>query len=159
MVQSQLLDPYFMVSKILFKISCTFNYHLLIRCIIISIIINVIQFSSVSQSHQTLWPHGLQHASLPCPSWTPGSLIKLISINRWCHPTISSSVIPFSSWLQSFPESGSFQMSQFFASGGQSIGASASVLPMNIQDWFHLGLTCLSSLMSKGLSSISNTTV
>ena len=159
MVQSQLLDPYFMVSKILFKISCTFNYHLLIRCIIISIIINVIQFSSVSQSHQTLWPHGLQHASLPCPSWTPGSLIKLISINRWCHPTISSSVIPFSSWLQSFPESGSFQMSQFFASGGQSIGASASVLPMNIQDWFHLGLTCLSSLLSKGLSSISNTTV
>ena len=159
MVQSQLLDPYFMVSKILFKISCTFNYHLLIRCIIISIIINVIQFSSVSQSHQTLWPHGLQHASLPCPSWTPGSQIKLISINRWCHPTVSSSVIPFSSWLQSFPESGSFQMSQFFASGGQSIGASASVLPMNIQDWFHLGLTCLSSLLSKGLSSISNTTV
>ena len=159
MVQSQLLDPYFMVSKILFKISCTFNYHLLIRCIIISIIINVIQFSSVSQSHQTLWPHGLQHASLPCPSWTPGSLIKLISINRWCHPTVSSSVIPFSSWLQSFPESGSFQMSQFFASGGRSIGASASVLPMNIQDWFHLGLTCLSSLLSKGLSSISNTTV
>ena len=159
MVQSQLLDPYFMVSKILFKISCTFNYHLLIRCIIISIIINVIQFSSVSHSHQTLWPHGLQHASLPCPSWTPGSLIKLISINRWCHPTVSSSVIPFSSWLQSFPESGSFQMSQFFASGGRSIGASASVLPMNIQDWFHLGLTCLSSLLSKGLSSISNTTV
>ena len=159
MVQSQLLDPYFMVSKILFKISCTFNYHLLIRCIIISIIINVIQFSSVSQSHQTLWPHGLQHASLSCPSWTPGSLIKLISINRWCHPTISSSVIPFSSWLQSFPASGSCQMSQFFASGGQSFGASASLLPMNIQDLFHLGLTCLSSLLSKGLSSISNTTV
>ena len=151
-----------MVSKILFKISCTFNYHLLIRCIIISIIINVIQFSSVSQSHQTLWPHGLQHASLPCPSWTPGSLIKLISINRWCHPTVSSSVIPFSSWLQSFPASGSFPVSQFFTSGSQNIGVSASawILPMNIQGWFPIGLTAWISLQSKGPSRVfSNTTV
>ena len=87
------------------------------------------------------------------------SLLKLILINQWCHTTVSSSVIPFSSWLQSFPASGSFQMCQFFASVGQSIGASVSVLPMNIQDWFHLGLTCLSSLLSKGLSRVSNTSL
>ena len=97
---------------------------------------------------------------LPCPSPTPCS--NSCPSSQWCHPTISSSVIPFSSCLQSFPVSGSFQMSQLFASGGQNIGASASasVLPMNIQDWFPLGLTGLISLLSKGLSRVfSNTTV
>ena len=82
----------------------------------------------------SLRPHGLQHARLPCPSPTPGACSNSCPLNRWCHPTISSSVVPFSSCLQSFPASGSFPVSQFFASGGQSIGASASasVLPMNI---------------------------
>ena len=83
------------------------------------------------------WPHGLQHARPPCPSPTPGAYSNACPWSRWCHPTISSSVVPFSSCPQSFPASGSFPVSQFFTSGGQSIGvsASASVLPMNIQDW------------------------
>ena len=121
-----------------------------------------VQFSSVAQSCSTLWPHGLQQARLPCPSPTPGACSNSCLLCWWCHPTISSSVILFSSHLQSFQASGSFQMSQFFASGGQSIGvsASASVLPMNIQDWFPLGWTGLISFQSKGLSRIfSNTTV
>ena len=104
-------------------------------------------------------PHGLQHARAPCPSPTPGVYSNSCPLSGWCHPTISSSVIPFSSCLQSFPASGSFPMSQFFTSGGQSVvvSASASVLPMNIQDWFPLGWI---SLQSKGLSRIfSNTTV
>ena len=94
---------------------------------------------------ESLWPHGLQHARLPCPSATPGAYSNSSPLSWWCHPTISSSVIPFSSHLQSFPASGSFQMSQFFTSGGQSTGvsASASVLPINIQDWFLLGLNGL----------------
>ena len=102
----------------------------------------------------SLWPHGLQHTRLPCPSPTPGAYSNSCPLSRWCHPTISSSVIPFSSRLQSFLASGSFQMSQFFPSGGQSIGvsASASVLLMNIQDWPPLGWTCWTSLLSKGLS-------
>ena len=110
----------------------------------------------------SLQPHGLQHAKPPCPSPIPGVYSSSCPLSRWCHPTISSSVIPFSFCLQSFPASGSFQMSQFFASGGQSIGASASasVLPMNIQDWFLLGWTGWISLQSKGLSRVfSNTTV
>jgi len=88
-------------------------------------------------------PHGLQHARPPCPSPTPRVYSNSCLLSRWCHPTISSSVIPFSSHLQSFPASGSFQMNQFFSSGSQSIGVSAlaSVLPMNIQDWFPLGWT------------------
>ena len=100
----------------------------------------------------SLGPHGLQHARPPCPSPTPGACSNSCPLNQWCHPTISSSVIPFSSCLQSCPASGSFPMSQFFTSGGQNIGvsASASVLPMNIQDWFPLGLTCLISLQFKG---------
>ena len=109
-----------------------------------------------------LGPHGLQHARLPCPSPTPRACSNSCPLSWWCHPTISSSVFPFFSYLQSFPASGSFPVSQFFASGGQSIGASASasVLPMNIQDWFPLGWTGLISLESKGLSSVfSNTTV
>ena len=101
----------------------------------------------------SLWLHRPQHSRLPCSSPYPGACSNSCSLSQWCHPTISSSVIPFSSCLQSFPASGSFPMSQFFASGGQSIGAwaSASVLPMNIQDWFPLGLTNLISLQSKGL--------
>ena len=85
----------------------------------------------------SLWPHGLQHARPPCPSPTPGVYPNSPPLSQWCHPTISSSVIPFSSCLQSFPASGSFPMSQLFVSGGQSVGvsASASVLPMNTQDW------------------------
>ena len=110
----------------------------------------------------SLWPHGLQRARLPCPSPTPGACLNSCPLSSWCHPTISSSVVPFSFCLQSFPASGSFQMSQFFTSGGQSIGvsASASVLKMNIQNWFLLGLTDWMSLQPKGLSRVfSNTTV
>ena len=109
-------------------------------------------FPSVQFSHSvvsdSLQPHGLQHTRPPCPSPTPGAYSNSCPLSRWCHPTISSSVIPFSSRLQSFPASGSFQMSQLFTSGGQSIGVSAStsVLPMNIQDWFPLGWTGLISL-------------
>ena len=91
----------------------------------------------------SLWPHEPQHTRPLCPSPTPGVHPNPCPLSRWCHPTISSSVVPFSSGLWSFPASGSFQRSQFFTSGGQSIGVSvlASVLPMNIQDWFPLGLT------------------
>ena len=104
----------------------------------------------------SLWPHGLQHTRLPCPPPTPGAFSNSCPSSRWCHPTISSSVAPFSSCLQSFPASRSFQMSQFFTSGSQSIGvsASASVLPMNIQEWFPLGWTGWISLLSKGLSRV-----
>ena len=117
---------------------------------------------SAAQSCLTLWLYGPQHARPPCPSPTPGACSNSRPSNRWCHPTISSSVVPFSSHLQSFPASGSSQMSQFFVSCGPSIGASASasVLPMNIQDWFPLGWTGWISLQSKGLSEVfSNTTV
>ena len=110
----------------------------------------------------SLWPHGLQHARLPCPSPTLGACSDSCPLSQWCHPTISSSANPFSSCLQSFPASGSFPVNQFFSSGGQSIGASAlaSVLPMNIQDWFPLGCTGWISLQSKGLSrAFSNNTV
>ena len=115
--------------------------------------ISSVQFS-LSVIYDSLQPHGLQHARLPCPSPTPGACSNLCPSNQWCHLTISSSVIPFSSCLESFPASGSFPMSQFFASSSQSIGASASpsVLPMSIQDWFLLVLTSLISLQSKGLS-------
>ena len=120
------------------------------------------QFTSVTQSCLILWLHGLKHTGLPCPSPTPGSCSNSWPSSWWCHPTISSSVIPFSSCLQSFPASGSFPKSQLFASGGQTIRApaSTSVLPMNIKDWFPLGLTSLVSLHSKRLSRVfSNTTV
>ena len=109
-----------------------------------------------------LWPHRLGRTRLPCPSLSPRVCSNSCPLSRWCYPTISSSVVPFCSCLQSFPASGSFSMSNLFTSGGQSIGASAStsVLPMNIQGWFLLGLTGLISLRSKGLSSIfSSTTV
>ena len=117
---------------------------------------------SCSVVSNSLWPHWLQHARPPCPSPTPGVHPNPCPLNRWCHPIISSSVFPFSSCPQSFPASGSFQMSQLFASGGQSIGvsASASVLPMNTQDWSPLGWTGWISWQSKGLSRVfSNTTV
>ena len=119
------------------------------------------QFSH-SVVSDSLQPHGLQHIRLPCPSPTPGACSNSCPSSWWCHPTISSSVIPFSSCLQSFPASGSFPMSQLLTSGGQSIGVSAStsVLPMNIQHWFPLGWTGWISLQFKGLSRVfSNTTV
>ena len=128
--------------------------------------VTIYLFSSVRFSHSvvsdSLWPHGLQHARLPCPSPTPGACSNSCLLSRWCHSAISSPVVLFSSCLQSFPASRSFPMSQFFISGGQSIGVStyASVLPMNIQDWFPLGWTGWISLQSKGLSRVfSNTTV
>ena len=121
---------------------------------------------SVQFSHSvvlnSLRPHGLQHTRPPCPSPTPGVSSNSCPLSQWCHPTIWSSVVPFSSYLQSFPASASFPMIQFFTSGGQSIrvSASASLLPMNIQNWFPLGWTGWISLQSKGLSRVfSNTTV
>ena len=126
----------------------------------------IIQFSSVQFSHSvvsnSLLPHGLQHARPPCPSPTPRVYSNSCLLSWWCHPTISSSVVPFSSCPQSLPSSGSFQMSQLSTSGGQSIGlsASTSVLPMNTQDWSPLGWTGWISLLSKGLSRVfANTTV
>ena len=122
------------------------------------------QGMEVQFSH-SLRPHGLQHVRFPCPSPTPEAYSNSCLLSRWCHPTISSSVIPFSSCLQFFPASESFPMSWFFAQKNwklQSIGtsASASVLPMNIQGWFPLRFTDLISLLSKGLSRVfSNTTV
>ena len=115
---------------------------------------------SCSVVSDSLWK--VQHARLPCPSLSPRVCSDLCPLNQWCHPTISSSVAPFSSCLQSFAVSESSPGSQLFASGGQSIGtsASASVLPVHIKDWFPLGLTALISLLSKGLSRVfSNTTV
>ena len=112
-------------------------------------------FSSSVMS-DPLQPHGLQHTRLPCPSPSPGVCSNSCPLSQWWHPTILSWVVPFSSCLQSFPASGSFQMSQFFASGGQNIGvsASASVLPMNMQDWSPLECTGWISLLSEGLSSL-----
>ena len=119
------------------------------------------QFSSVAQLCLTLKPHRLQHARPPCPSPTPRACSNSCPLSRCCHPTISSSVVPFSSHLQSFPASGTFPRSQFLPSGGQSIGVSASalVLPMTIQHWFPLGLTGWISLQSRGFSRVFNTTV
>ena len=104
----------------------------------------------------SLQPHGLQNSRLSCPSLSSGVCSNSCPLSRWCHPTISSSVAPFSSCLQSFPASWSFPMSLLFASSGQSTGVSVSpsVLPMNIQGWFPLGLTGLISLQSKGLSRV-----
>ena len=119
-----------------------------------------VQFSR-SVVSDFLWPHGLQHARLPGPLPTPRASLNSCPLSWWCHPTISSPVIPFSSWLQPFPASGSFPMSQFFVSGGQSIGVSAStsVLPMNIQDWFPLGWTGLIFWQSKGFSRVFSNTI
>ena len=128
---------------------------------IFNVITTEVQFSHSVMSN-SLRPHWLQHTRPPCPSPTPGVYSKACPSSQWCHPTISSSVIPFSSCLQSFPASGSFPVSQFFASDDQSIevSASASVLPMNIQDWFPLGWTGWISMWSKGLSRVfHNTTI
>ena len=133
-------------------------YHFL-HCLIPSF--SSVQFSRSVVSN-SLRPHESQHSRPPCPSPTPRIYSNSCPLSRWCHPAISSSVIPFSSCPQSLPESGSFPMSQLFSSGGQSIGisASASVLPMNTQDWSPLGWTGWISLRSKGLSRVfSNTTV
>jgi len=112
-------------------------------------------FFSCKVMSDSLWPHRLQHARLPCPSLFLGVCSSSYPLSQWCHPNISSSVAPFSSCPQSFPESESFPKSWLFVSGGQSIEASASalVLPMNIQDWLPLGLTGLISLLSKRLKS------
>ena len=118
-------------------------------------VLRSVQFS-LSVVPNYLWPNGLQHTRLPCPPLTPGACSNSSPLSPWCHPTISSSVIPFSSHLQSFPASRSFLMSQFFASGAQNTGvsASASVLPMNTQDWSPLGWTGWIFLLSKGLSRV-----
>ena len=123
--------------------------------------IQSLQFSH-SVVSSSLWPHEPGHASPPCPSQTPGVYTNACPLSQWCHPGISSSVVLFSSCPQSLPQIGSFQISQLFTSGGQSIGVSAStsVLPMNIQDWSPLGWTGWISLQSKGLARVlSNTTV
>ena len=128
----------------------------------INILISLsVQFSSVAQSCPTLRPHESQHARPPCPSPTPGVYSDLCLSSWWCHPAISSSVGPFSSCSQSLPASRSFPMSQLFSSGGQSIGvsASASVLPMNTQDWLPLGWTGWISVQSKGLSRVFSNTI
>ena len=143
----------------------SFAYRVLITCIFLEKKKkNFLIFSNVSVNSvvfNSLRPHGLQRARLPCPSPTPGACSNLHSLSWWCNPIISSSLVLFSSCLQSFPASGSFQMSQLFPSGGHSIGVSAStsVLPMNIQDW-SLGWTGWISLQFKGLSRVfSNTTI
>ena len=122
--------------------------------------ISTLLFFSRLLMSNSLWPHELQHTKLPCPSLSPRVCSNPCPLSQWCYPTISSSVIPLSSCPQSFAASGSFQMSQLLASGGQSIGTSASVLAMYIQDWFPLRLTGWISSLSKGLSRVfSNTTV
>ena len=120
-----------------------------------SICLSSVQFS-LSVISNYLWPHGLQHTRPPCPSPTPRVHPNSCPSSQWCHPAISSSVVPFSYCLQSLPTSESFPMNQFFTPGGQNIGvsASASVLPMNIQDWFPLGLISLISLKSRRLKSL-----
>jgi len=144
--------------------STTVGFEQVISSICMTVVSSRIGFSQSSHLvvSNSLQPHGLHHASLPCPSPTPEACSDSCPSSQGCHPTISSSVAPFSSCLQSFPASESFLMSQFFASGGQSIGASASasVLPMKIQNRLPLGLTGLISLQSKELSGVfSNTTV
>ena len=138
--------------------SCWRNVHITnsICCVVCSV-----QFSRSVMS-DSLQTHGMHHARPSCPSPTPEASSNSCPSSRWCHPTISSSIVLFSSCLQSFKATGSFLMSQFFTSVGQSIesSGSASVLPVNTQDWFHLGLTGWISLQSKGLSRVlSNTTV
>ena len=123
------------------------------ECICMCVCVYSVQFSHSVMS-DSLWPHEPQHARPPCPSPTPRVYPNSCPLSRWCHPAISFSLIPFSSCLQSFPASGSFQMSQLFSSGGQSTGVSAStsVPPMNTQDWSPLRWTGWIFLQSKGLS-------
>ena len=155
MIPCHYFDRFFFLSQVFLLSGGLFVF----LCVFASLCSVQFSCSVVSNSFRS---HGLQHARPPCLSPTPGVYSNSCPLSWWCHPAISYSVIPFSSCLQSFPASGSFQMSQLCASGGQSIGvsASASVLPMNIQDWLHLGWTGLISLQSKGLSrDFSNTTV
>ena len=128
-------------------------------CCLLTCCVNLLFSHSVMSN--SLQPHGLQNTRLPCPSSSPGACSSSCPLSQWCHPTISSSVIPFCSHLQSFPASGSFPVSQFFASGGESTGVSpsASVLLMNIQDWFPLGWTGWISLQSKRLSRVFSSTI
>ena len=137
------------------------GFHFWVNALILEPTLATVPVSQFSRSvSDPLRPHGLQPARLPCPLPIPGACSNSCPSSRWCHPSISSSVFPFSSCLQSSPASGSFPKRQFFASGGQSIGASASVFPMNIQNWIALGLTGLMSLQSKWLPRVfSNTTV
>ena len=138
-----------------------FYYHIFTHISHSLAILNLLLFSRSVMSN-SLQPHGLQHARLPCPSPFPGSCSNSCPLGWWCHPTILCCVVPFSFYPQSFPESRSFPMSWLFISDAQSIGvsASASVLTMNTQDWFPLGWTGWISLRSKGLSRVfSNTTV
>ena len=148
-------DIYVYISHIYHMYMIYISYIHIHTYIHIYVYIYKVQFSC-SVVSDSLWPHGLQHARLPCPSPASGAYSNSCPLRQWCHPTISSSVVLFSSCLQSFPASGSFQMSQLFASGGQSIGVSAStsVLSMNIRDWFPLWWTGWISLPSKGLSGI-----
>ena len=136
-----------------YHLTITIVFHIQFDMCLSYLLKNMYQFSSVAQSCPTLWPHELQHARPPCPSPTPGVHPNPRPLSRWCHPTISSSVVPFSSCPQTFPASGSFPMSQLFAQGGQSIGVLAltSVLPMNTQDWAPLGWTGWISLQSKNI--------
>ena len=153
---ARFLSNWSVIYKVLF-----YNFKVLIYHIFKGLY-KAFQFGSVTQSCPTLRLHGLQHARPPCPSPTPRVCSNSCPSSWWCHPIILSSVVPFSSCLQSFPVSGSFPMSWLFASGGQTIGvsASASVLSMNIQDWLLLGWTGWISLQSKGLSRVfCNTTV
>ena len=141
---------------------CYHNFFMKKNYILQNKLVRRVQFSSVAQLCPTLWPHGPQHTRPPCPLPTPRVHSDSCPLSQWCHPTISSSVVPLSSCPQSFPASRSFQMSQLFASGRQNIGVSAStsVLSMNTQDWSPLGRTGWISLQSKGLSRVfSNTTV
>ena len=148
------INSIFQKLKLIFRVLTVWyaGPHYSVKVILISV---SVQFGPSVMSN-SLQPHGLQHTRLPCSSPTPGAYSNSCPSSRWCHPTISSSVVPFSSHLQSFPASGSSPVSQFFTSGGQSIGVSALalVLPMNIQDWFALGLTDLISLQSQGLSRV-----
>ena len=137
------------------------NWYIVVSLLQVQVDILVCIFANYSsvQSLSHVWllqPHGLQHSRFPCPLPTPGAYSNSHPLSWWCHPTISSSFVPFSSCLQSFPASGSFSVSQFFSSGGLSFGvlASASVLPMNIQNWSPLGWTGWISLQSKGLSRV-----
>ena len=141
------------------QIKTTMRYHL--TPLKMAITKSSVQFSPSVVSN-CLWPHELQHTRLPCPSLSPTVCSNSCPLSQWCHPTISSFVVPFSSCPQSFPASRAFQMSQLFASGDRSIGisASTSVLPMNTQEWSPLGWTGWISLQSKELSRVfSNTTV
>ena len=153
------LDPDLTLRAILHNLKSEHIYNCKLSGL--KITIDSVQFSHSVMSNSSR-PHGLQHARAPCSPPTPGVYSNSCPLSWWCHPTISSSVIPFSFCLQSFPASGSFLMSQFFTVGGQSIGVSAStsVPPMNTQDSFPLGWTGWISLQSKGLSRVfSNTTV